>query len=383
MTTGRVALLPLTSTLHHEHGVGGLTPGRLDAQLRLLRASGHERVVLIADEGSADEARDLVRRLGDVGDVVLAVGGSAAAAALDDREGVVTVLGHGVLLSQGCLATLPADRPALACRPPASGWERIDADRHWAGVLRCPLVSVRQSLATLGDWDPQATLLRRAVQDGTRRVDVREGDCAHAFGDPNWPMVLGRERAVRLSAGPRLLSRPVDRITATWAERLADRLPGATAPLLGLALLVAGSVAAAMFDRPALAMGLLAMVAVVGGVAIASLRLSDRGPIAALRLILFAVAVVPLLAITAAGGGWLGLTGGVAGLLAAALLFVVHRGPGPLMGLDVGQAGLFVATLLIGLPLALTAVAPLALLSLLLHPVLRRRMAAAWRGWQV
>lgn len=382
MTTSRAALLPLTSTMHHERGVRDLTLAWLEAQLRLLRATGHTQLVLIAEEAGANDARVLVNRLSDTADVVLAIGGAEAAEALMDAEPDVTLLGHGVLLSRTCLTRLSAGPPILACRTPARDWERIDAERHWAGVLRCSANSARQSLASLGDWDVQATILRRAVQDGIGRSDVQACDCAHAFDDPNSPAFLTRERAARMSGGPRLLSRPLDRITERWAESLADRLPDATGPLLALGFLVVCSLAAALFDRPILLTGLLPVIAVLGGVAVASLRLSDRGPLTALALMLAAVVVGPLLAIAAGGAGWLGLAGGMAGLLSTGLLFVVYRGPGPMQGLEMAQAGLLVGTVLIGLPLALTIVALGALLMLLLHPLSRRRIARAWRAWK-
>jgi hypothetical protein len=58
----------------------------------------------------------------------------------------------------------------LPAVPATAAFERIDGEAMWAGALCIQGVSVIATLDMLGDWDLSLTLLRRAVQDGVRRV---------------------------------------------------------------------------------------------------------------------------------------------------------------------------------------------------------------------
>jgi hypothetical protein len=53
--------------------------------------------------------------------------------------------------------------------------ERIDGSSRWAGVAIASGQMLAATAAILGDWDLQSTLLRRAVQEGARRIAV-EGE---------------------------------------------------------------------------------------------------------------------------------------------------------------------------------------------------------------
>jgi hypothetical protein len=51
-------------------------------------------------------------------------------------------------------------------------FERIDGEARWAGVAVVDAHLLGSTAAMLGDWDLQSTLLRRAIQEGARRVPV-------------------------------------------------------------------------------------------------------------------------------------------------------------------------------------------------------------------
>jgi hypothetical protein len=53
-------------------------------------------------------------------------------------------------------------------------FERIDAQSRWAGVALVDAHLLGSTVAMLGDWDLQSTLLRRAIQEGARRVAVSD-----------------------------------------------------------------------------------------------------------------------------------------------------------------------------------------------------------------
>jgi hypothetical protein len=58
-------------------------------------------------------------------------------------------------------------------------YERIDAGSRWAGVAMVDVPLLGSTAAMLGDWDLQSTLLRRAIQEGTLRINADE-----AGGEP-------------------------------------------------------------------------------------------------------------------------------------------------------------------------------------------------------
>jgi hypothetical protein len=57
-------------------------------------------------------------------------------------------------------------------------WELIDARARWGGLLLLDGALLRSTAAMLGDWDLQSTLLRRAVQTGSRFVEAPPGALA-------------------------------------------------------------------------------------------------------------------------------------------------------------------------------------------------------------
>nr|WP_295662604.1 hypothetical protein [Polymorphobacter sp.] len=141
--------------------VGGLTI--LERQTRQVRRAGIARV-LVVDDAPLDWAT------------------------LNDD---IIVIDLGVVLDDRIVAAIAsAVAPAIATWSAASGRgaERIDATDTAAGIARYPAALVRDTAATLGDWDLVPTLLRAALIAGATRID-----CS---GLPLFDAGLGRDVAL-------------------------------------------------------------------------------------------------------------------------------------------------------------------------------------------
>ncbi|QYE34029.1 hypothetical protein KZX46_14585 [Polymorphobacter sp. PAMC 29334] len=142
--------------------VGGLTV--LERQTRQVRRAGIARV-LVVDEGPLDWAT---------------------------LNGDVVVIDTGVVLDDRIVAALAlATAPAIATWPAASGRgsERIDAQDMTAGIALYPASLVRDTAASLGDWDLAPTLLRAGLMAGAMRVDMTRLSLFEATLDRDVPLV--------------------------------------------------------------------------------------------------------------------------------------------------------------------------------------------------
>jgi len=145
--------------------VGGLTA--LERQLRQVRRAGIARVLIVAD------------------------------APLDwaTLNGDIVVIDQGVVLDDRIVATITAaTAPAIATWPAASGrgTERIDAHDTAAGIALYPAALVRDTAASLGEWDLAPTLLRAGLMAGATRVDVMLLPVFEAAMDRDVPLVWAR-----------------------------------------------------------------------------------------------------------------------------------------------------------------------------------------------
>lgn len=372
----RAALLPLASTLHRDVAAGALEQpilglSLIDQQLRLLRETGHDSVVLLALSGEAIPPCD------NAG-VRLVRTAAAAAAALEEAQ-AVTLLGHGVLMAPSLLSHGAREPESLLVRPSCSGWERIDAERGWGGALVLPAAIVRAALADLGDWDAQATLLRVAVQRDVRQHRVSADEVAHGFDGGGATVLMAADAERRVARDDGLVTRPVQRLLRPLAMRLAHR---STVPLAEMALAVCAgaSVVAASLAHPITAFALGLFAAVMLSLTLAERRLRRMGEEEVRALSLLALASLPVVS------AWT-VQGGVALLLGVALCALVSVQSGRkglpawarldlvLMALMVGTAGLGLMPAL-ALGLALLALAPAS------RPVVRRRVRNLVRGTQ-
>jgi hypothetical protein len=117
-------------------------------------------------------------------------GHSLDAASLD---GDVLVVDAGVVLDDRIVGAMAAaTAPAVATWPGARGTERIDLRDNSAGIALYPAALVRETVATLGEWDFGATLLRASLAAGAKRVDLSASPLFDTGLDRAVPLVWAR-----------------------------------------------------------------------------------------------------------------------------------------------------------------------------------------------
>jgi len=225
-------------------------------QAALLTQLGVERVLCLTESLAAtDDILDLQHALEAHGVQFHALRGFAALPALVRAEDDLVVLLDGLvpdppvvraILGGGnegrlarAVATIPADHPLAAAHP--ADFERIDAGRHWAGVLAMCGAPVRHLSDFPEDADAVSLLLRLALQAGTPARDL----AARELVAENWLLAESAAEVRRHEAD--LVARAAP--TADWhapSALLAAMLVRALVPR-GLAQggLVAGSLALA------------------------------------------------------------------------------------------------------------------------------------------
>ena len=370
----RPALLPLASALHHDVEAAALERvilGRslLDHQLRLLRESGHDPIILLAFNGEALPACDMKG-------VRLARSGVEAAKLVGAAE-MATLLGHGVLMMPSLLAHGAGPAEGLLVRHSGMGWERIDAERDWAGALRLPAEVVHAALLDLGEWDPQATLLRVAVQRNAQQRQVATDEVAHGFdgGGAAVLMAADAERRVRRDDG--LISLSVQRLLRPVAMWLSNASTSSLADV-ALVLSAGAAVGVALLGKPATAFALGLVAVMMLSLTLAERRLRRAGEAHVRTLSLLALASLPVV------GAWRA-EGGTAPLLGVALFALVgassdRHGLRPWARLDVVFAGLWLGTVVLKLSAALPLGLVLLAIAPALRPATRQRMVRLLQG---
>ncbi len=147
-------------------------------QVDLLRMLGAERVLCLAESATGEVLR-LQHDVERAGGTFHALQGFAAIPALVRSEDELIILRDGLVpdpavmaaLAQSetgghrMVATIPDDHPLAVARP--QDFERIDATRHWAGLLIMRGAPVQQLADFPADSDPVSVLVRLALQAGT------------------------------------------------------------------------------------------------------------------------------------------------------------------------------------------------------------------------
>jgi len=169
---------------YQEDDAGGLRAllplaGRtlIEYQARCAAAAGAAPVVVIVERIPASLNSAFERLRGEGINLIPVSDGSEAAARFEP--------GHLILMiADGCAPDMPlvariagAGEPAIATVPDDEAhaeFERLDAVSRWAGVALVDCQTLGATVAMLGDWDLQSTLLRRTVQAGA--IHVRVGD---------------------------------------------------------------------------------------------------------------------------------------------------------------------------------------------------------------
>ncbi|NNM75425.1 hypothetical protein HJG53_00685 [Sphingomonas sp. ID1715] len=239
----------------------------MEHQARLIAEAGAARIIVIAERLSPMLAQAVARLRADglAIEVVRQVDDVAQRVQTDERI---------LLLADGVVSDLAAIERILATPAPAvlvladaadtRGWELIDANARWAGLLLADGELVRRTARMLGEWELQSTLLRNAVQSGASRVPVEGVAILARVDDPAAAQLV--EQAISRGAARRptgLLDRylfePVARLLAPKAmHAMIDPawLRTGSAGLLGLSalLLLSGwrwpALLAALFSGP-------------------------------------------------------------------------------------------------------------------------------------
>lgn len=155
-------------------------------QAALLQALGVERVLCLA-ETPGGTVLELQHMLEGQGVQFHALRGPAAIPALVRAEDDLVILADGLVPDpavvraltgageggealQRMVATIPADHPLAAAHP--EDFERIDAQRHWGGVLVMRGAPAQRLADFPADADAVSLLLRLALQAGTPSCEL-------------------------------------------------------------------------------------------------------------------------------------------------------------------------------------------------------------------
>src|SRR5690349_4819617 len=162
-TGGLRALLPLAGRTLVEY------------QVRCASAAGTAPIVVVV-ERVPQALQDAFERLRLDGIGVFPVSDVNEAVSRFEAGSAILLIGDGIAPPVDLVASFAQEAEAAVGIVPDDEshetFERIDAGSRWAGVAVVDAHLLGSTAAMLGDWDLQSTLLRRAIQEGARRVQV-------------------------------------------------------------------------------------------------------------------------------------------------------------------------------------------------------------------
>jgi hypothetical protein len=149
----------------------------IEYQVRCSVAAGAAPVVVVV-ERVPQGLQDAFERLRLDGIGVFPVSDVNDAVSRFEAGSLILLIGDGIAAPVGLVTELAQEpEPAVATVPDDEEhevFERIDGATRWAGVAVVDAPLLGSTAAMLGDWDLQSTLLRRAVQEGARRVPASD-----------------------------------------------------------------------------------------------------------------------------------------------------------------------------------------------------------------
>jgi len=149
----------------------------IEYQVRSAVAAGAAPVVVVV-ERVPQGLQDAFERLRLDGIGVFPVSDVNDAVSRFEAGSLILLIGDGIAAPVGLVTELAQEpEPAVATVPDDEEhevFERIDGATRWAGVAVVDAPLLGSTAAMLGDWDLQSTLLRRAVQEGARRVPASD-----------------------------------------------------------------------------------------------------------------------------------------------------------------------------------------------------------------
>ncbi|WP_308516671.1 NTP transferase domain-containing protein [Sphingomonas flavescens] len=151
----------------------------LEYQARCASAAGAAPVVVVV-ERVPQALQDAFERLRLDGVGVFPVSDVNEAVSRFEAGSSILLIGDGVAPTVDLVTAVASEgEPAVATVPDDEqheNFERIDAGSRWAGVAVVDAHLLGSTVAMLGDWDLQSTLLRRTIQEGARRIPIQPGE---------------------------------------------------------------------------------------------------------------------------------------------------------------------------------------------------------------
>lgn len=189
----------------------------LEHQVRLARRAGAGHIVILVERlpPALTAAFDRLRRDGIAVDIARNAADAADRIHPDEK---LLVMQDGCLVAEALLERLIAAPPPTVVTVPDHSerqmFERIDALTRWGGLALIDGAALRRTVQMLGEWDLLSTLLRRTLQEGTKRLDAFPPDSS---GKPE--LLLIADRAETLDGADRRLIGASRARAATWPAR--------------------------------------------------------------------------------------------------------------------------------------------------------------------
>ena len=240
-----------------------------ERQIQQALRLGAERIVCLVD-GIDSEVIDLQEIAREGGAKFNAVSGGLSLLGQVSAGDEIVVFGDGVLPEASAVEARLGEKPGVLVIPAEGaveeGYERIDGEWAWAGVMRASGATVEGLSQLPPDSDPVSALLRLALQRGTRVIPI-DGAKAMRAGwllAKNEAQVAGYEREfLRRHANRSGLAQPFRATADLVAFRLAgpalDRGLGGTPAFLFAAVCALGAIVSGAEGLPILGLGLLAL----------------------------------------------------------------------------------------------------------------------------
>lgn len=244
-------------------------------QVAMLQSLGAERVMCLCNPRDGEVLR-LQHQVEAGGAAFHALQSFAAIPALVRSEDDLIILHDGLVPDptvvralvgagpglQRMVAAIPSDHPLATTYP--EDFERIDAARHWAGLLVMRGSPVQQLADFPADADAMSVLLRLALQAGTPCRDLTANDLAPEswlLAESTAAVVRHEQALIGAAAGPADWRAPAAALAGTVVRALAPRglaQGGLIAGSAALALLAAAVLIAA-FGPAFAALGVAAL----------------------------------------------------------------------------------------------------------------------------
>ncbi len=308
-------------------------------QLQAAIALACERIVCLA-EAPGPELAELQRETERRGATFHAVAHHRALSGLVGAADTLLVFAPGVLPDREWLAQAFGGRAGVAVLPAEGaveqGFERIDRDRAWAGVLATRGDAVEALAALPPDADPVGGLLRVALQRGAGGVAVPD----KWLDDGRWALVASPAAASRYQAGWYLRHVPspgydrpaaalAHRVARTLVERVSNASQAASALLGGGALVALASAIGGYFGHTGAGIAGLAISSALFAVGNALARLARAGTGESQRQWVVearrAMLDVSLVVIAASPGAFEGWTAVFSALVLVAVVRLAHE----------------------------------------------------------